>query len=62
LRLLASDADADDLQARDEDARRKGVNSVPTFLVAQKYVVSGAQPTEVWEKVIAEIQGGQVQA
>lgn len=62
LRLLASDADADDLQARDEDARRKGVNSVPTFLVAQKYVVSGAQPTDVWEKVIAEIQGGQVQA
>lgn len=55
LRLLASDADADDIQARDEDARRKGVNSVPTFLIAQQYVVSGAQPTEVWEKVIAEI-------
>jgi predicted DsbA family dithiol-disulfide isomerase len=55
LRLLASDADADDLVARDQDARRKGVNSVPTFLVAQHYVVTGAQPVEVWEKVIAEI-------
>lgn len=62
LRLLASDADADDILARDQDARRKGVNAVPTFLVAQKYVVSGAQPTEVWSKVIAEITDGQVEA
>lgn len=57
LRLLQSDADADDIQARDEDARRKGVNAVPTFLVAQQYVVSGAQPPDVWGKVIAEIAG-----
>lgn len=55
LRLLASDADAEDILARDTDARAKGVNAVPTFLVAQQYVVSGAQPPEVWEKVIAEL-------
>ena len=30
---------------------------VPTFLIAQQYVVSGAQPTETWDKVIAEISG-----
>ena len=57
LRLLHSDADADDIQARDQDARQKGVNSVPTFLIAQQYVVSGAQPTETWDKVIAELAG-----
>ena len=57
LRLLQSDADADDIQARDEDARRKGVTAVPTFLIAQQYVVSGAQPPETWEKVIAELAG-----
>lgn len=57
LRLLQSDADADDIQARDQDARQKGVNAVPTFLVAQQYVVSGAQPTETWDKVIAELTG-----
>jgi predicted DsbA family dithiol-disulfide isomerase len=56
-RLLSSDADADDIRARDEDARRKGVNAVPTFLIAQQYVVSGAQPTETWEQVIAELAG-----
>lgn len=55
LRLLESDADADDIRARDQDARRKGVTAVPTFLIAQQYVVSGAQPPEVWGKVIAEL-------
>lgn len=54
-RLLASDADADDVRARDADARQKGVNSVPTFLIAQHYVVTGAQPPEVWGNVIREL-------
>lgn len=56
-RLLASDADRDDLAARDEDARRKGVQAVPTFLIAQHYVVPGAQPPEVWRQVIDELLG-----
>lgn len=55
LRLLQSDADAEDIAARDADARAKGVNAVPTFLVAQQYVVSGAQPPDLWTKVIAEL-------
>ena len=54
-RLLDSDADADDLRARDRDAREKGVNSVPTFLIAGQYVVTGAQPTDLWAKVIADL-------
>jgi predicted DsbA family dithiol-disulfide isomerase len=55
LRLLHSEADADDIAARDADARAKGVNSVPTFLIAQQYVVTGAQPPDLWAKVIAEL-------
>jgi predicted DsbA family dithiol-disulfide isomerase len=55
LRLLHSEADADDIVARDADARAKGVNSVPTFLIAQQYVVTGAQPPDLWAKVIAEL-------
>ncbi len=54
-RLLASDADRDDIAARDADARRKGVTAVPTFLIAQTYVVSGAQPPELWGEVIADL-------
>ena len=54
-RLLASDADADDLGARDRDARDKGVTAVPTFLIARQYVVSGAQPPELWADVIRDL-------
>ena len=54
-RLLATDADMDDIVARDTDARRKGVSAVPTFLIAQHYVVSGAQSPEVWGCVIDEL-------
>lgn len=54
-RLLASDADAGDLAARDRDARDKGVTAVPTFLIARHYVVSGAQPPELWGDVIKDI-------
>ncbi|QYK40752.1 MAG: DsbA family oxidoreductase [Paracoccaceae bacterium] len=54
-RLLASDADADDIAARDADARRRGVSAVPTFLIARQYVVSGAQPVAFWQQVIDEL-------
>ena len=58
-RLLASDADRDDIAARDLDARKKGVTAVPTFLIAQHYVVSGAQPPEMWAAVIADLKAQQ---
>jgi predicted DsbA family dithiol-disulfide isomerase len=54
-RLLASDADADDIRARDADARHKGVNAVPTFVIANQHVVPGAQPTDLWTRVIDDI-------
>ncbi len=54
-RLLATDADADDIGARDMDARQKGVRAVPTFLIAQQYVVSGAQSVAFWQQVIDEL-------
>lgn len=59
-RLLASDADREDLIARDMDARRKGVSSVPTFLVAQQYVLTGAQPPALWTQVIADLNAAAV--
>lgn len=55
LRLLASDADRDDIARRDAEARQMGVSSVPTFIVDGKHAVPGAQPPELWTKVIAEI-------
>ena len=54
-RLLALDADSDDISARDADARAKGVNSVPTFVISNQHVVPGAQPADLWMRVIDEI-------
>ena len=54
-KLLSSDADTDDIRARDAHSRKMGVNSVPTFIVAQQHAVPGAQPPEVWVNVITEI-------
>ena len=54
-RLLASDADLDVIQKREAHARQRGVSAVPTFLIANKYVVSGAQPPEMWAKAIEEM-------
>ena len=59
VRLLASDADADDILSREEDARRKGVTSVPTWLIGQHYVVSGAQPADLWVQVIDDLRKAQ---
>jgi predicted DsbA family dithiol-disulfide isomerase len=56
-RLLASDADRDDIAARDADARAKGVTAVPTFLIDRRYVVQGAQEPAMWTQVIDEIAG-----
>ena len=55
-RLLGSDSDVEDIRARDLHSRKMGVNSVPTFIVANQHAVPGAQPPEMWAKVIEDIQ------
>ena len=60
LRLLSSDADRDDIAARDAHSRKMGINSVPTFIVAGQHAVPGAQPPELWARVIAELTGAEV--
>lgn len=54
-RLLSTDADLAEIQARESHARERGINAVPTFLIANQYVLSGAQPPEVWGQVIEEL-------
>jgi len=53
--LLAGDADREEIRARDAHARERGVTGVPTFIVANTYVLQGAQPTDVWLRAIDEI-------
>ncbi len=54
-KLLDSDADKDDIRARDTQFRKMGITSVPTFIVAAQHAVPGAQDTELWLRVMDEI-------
>lgn len=56
-RLLATDEDRDEIAAREIAARRRGITSVPTFVVAETHVVTGAQPASLWQNVIDELMG-----
>jgi len=58
-KLLQGDADREDIKTRDTWAREKGVTGVPTFVVGQRHAVPGAQPPELWAKVIDEIISGE---
>ena len=55
-RLLATDEDMDDIRKRDSHSREMGINSVPTFIVGGRHAVPGAQPPELWKKVLAELR------
>lgn len=56
-RLLASGQDRDQVAERERHARERGISSVPTFIIADTHVVSGAQPTTLWQNVIDELTG-----
>ncbi len=56
-RLLDGDADREDIRARDLHARERGVTGVPTFVLANTHVVTGAQPPELWNKVLDDLAG-----
>ena len=54
-RLFDTEADTDDIRARDSHARERGVTGVPTFVIGNQHVVPGAQPPELWDRVIDEL-------
>jgi len=55
LKLLDSDADAENVRRKDRQFREMGISGVPTFIVAGQHAVPGCQPPEVWLRVIDEI-------
>ena len=52
---LDSDHVLAETRARDSHVRKLGVSSVPTFIVLNQHVVSGAQPPETWVSIIDQI-------
>jgi predicted DsbA family dithiol-disulfide isomerase len=55
-RLLEGEADRDAVRAEAQAAAGMGVTGVPTFILGGRYAVSGAQPPEVWVKLIGELE------
>ncbi|PKP64745.1 MAG: polyketide biosynthesis protein [Alphaproteobacteria bacterium HGW-Alphaproteobacteria-8] len=51
---LATDEDRAAIRAQDAQAREMGVTGVPAFVIADRYRVSGAQPTDFWLRAIDE--------
>ncbi len=58
-RLLAGDADRQEILEREKRARAMGVRAVPTFIVGGRSVVPGARETAFWEEVIGELRSAQ---
>jgi predicted DsbA family dithiol-disulfide isomerase len=54
---LATDEDVALISAQAKDASDKGISGVPTFVFAQKYAVSGAQPAEQLARAIRQVSG-----
>jgi len=54
-RLFASGADVEEIRAEDKQARERGVQGVPCFIVGGKYAVSGAQEPGTWAQIIQEL-------
>jgi predicted DsbA family dithiol-disulfide isomerase len=52
---LATDEDVELISAEAKDASDKGISGVPTFVFAQKYAVSGAQPAEQLARAIRQV-------
>ncbi len=49
------DEDVELISAQAKDASDKGISGVPTFVFAQKYAVSGAQPAEQLARAIRQV-------
>ena len=54
-RRLASDEDVVLISAQAKEAADKGISGVPTYVFAQKYAVSGAQPAEQLAAAIRQV-------
>ena len=54
---LATDEDVALISAQAKEASDKGISGVPTFVFAQKYAVSGAQPAEQLARAIRQVSG-----
>lgn len=58
-RLIASQADCDTVAAIGAEARMMGITGVPSVVIGGAHVVVGAQPADVWLRIIDDIAAHQ---
>lgn len=56
-KLLPGTADRDLIRNAAAESARIGVTGIPTFMVGTNHAVAGAQPSELWVRVIDELAG-----
>ncbi|WP_019449991.1 DsbA family oxidoreductase [Cupriavidus sp. BIS7] len=54
-RVLESDAYADEVRAEVAEYQSMGINSVPSVIFDNRYLVTGGQPPEAYEQIIREV-------
>jgi predicted DsbA family dithiol-disulfide isomerase len=57
--ILQSDTYAADVRAREQFYLQAGINSVPAIIINDRHLISGGQPTEVFEQALRRIAAGQ---
>ncbi len=53
--LLAGEEGLEEIQAQLAQARQLGIQSVPTFVIDDKYAIQGAQPPEAFAQILRQI-------
>jgi predicted DsbA family dithiol-disulfide isomerase len=57
--VLQSNRYADEVRAAERQWQGMGIHSVPSIILDEKYLIQGAQPVEVFERVLRQVQQGQ---
>jgi predicted DsbA family dithiol-disulfide isomerase len=56
-RVLAGNAYADEVRAREAQVSQWGIRSVPAVIINDQYLISGGQPADVFEQSLRQIAG-----
>lgn len=56
-RVLAGNAYADEVRAREAQVSHWGIRSVPAVIINDQYLISGGQPADVFEQSLRQIAG-----
>jgi predicted DsbA family dithiol-disulfide isomerase len=59
--FLNSDRLTDEVRQEEAELHQKGIQSVPTFIINDKYAITGGQPPDVFVQALRQIQSEQSQ-